>query len=87
MLAGRQSRGRLKKDSELSKGVTLNLEPLTLISPPNSKWVLKGGDYSGWISVNVFLLVGGHLIKGGRDYSYYYYYYDDDDDDDYYYYY
>ena len=42
MLADRQSRGRLKKDSELSSGITLNLEPLTLIHPNSIKMGCKG---------------------------------------------
>ena len=33
-------------------------------NPPNSQWVLKGGANSGWIWVNVFLNIGGGLVKG-----------------------
>ena len=34
--------------------------------PPNSKWVLKGGANSGWISEKVFLLLRGGLVKRGK---------------------
>ena len=45
----------------------LNPEPLTLNLPTNSTSLLKGRLISGWIRGNVFLVLGGSLVKGGRD--------------------
>ena len=47
----------------------LNPEPLNQNLPPNSNSLLKGRLIWGWIRGNVFLVLGGNLAKGGRDYS------------------
>ena len=59
------SRSRRRRDSQLES--PLNPEPLTPNLPPTSISLLKGRLISGWIRRNVFLVLRGSLVKGGRD--------------------
>ena len=56
---------RRRRDSQLES--PLNPEPLTPNLPPTSISLLKGRLISGWIRRNVFLVLRGSLVKGGRD--------------------